>query len=590
MVFNDSLKKEIYILALQNAIQFKGKANPKALIGKLIQKFPEVKEDMKTLMIFINEEVDRVNLLSFDLQKKELLDLNPSFFQELEEKKKQNSKSKDNIFKLPDLEGAEIGKVVVRTEPAPSGFLHIGHAYNIVYNYEYKKKYDGKFILRFGDTNPDNINIKNYETILEDVRWLTNNEIDEVYYQSERIKIYYKYLRELIEIGKAYICFCEPEVFKSYNDSSTPCPHRELDIEKNIERFENMIIGNYKPGEVVIRYKAELENKNPALRDFPIARVNLSEHPRVGNKYKLWPMMNLTVAIDDYLMGVTHVIRGKDHEINMVRQNMIQRSLNLRIPYYYHIGRVKFENVELSKTKFTELINSGVYEGWDDPRVPSLLSFRKRGYEAESFRKMILAQGISKRDSKITIEEFYKNLDYFNRQILEKKADRYFAIEDKTFLEIVNISEIDFKEINLPKHPDFKDRGVRRFKVLKENIIEREDFNKLNIGDKFRLMHFSNFEVLEKSEDRIKVRFLSKEYDKSLEIKANIHFLPNCEDLEQIEVVLRDNSKKIMICENLNNLNVDKKIQFERKGFYKFDSLNKLDSKKELKKFYFIHK
>ncbi len=566
-----------YMQALENAVNYNGQANPKALVGKCVPKFPFMKDDMSHYMNLLSNICNQVNSLSLTLQIEKLKEINPDFFQKKETKKEEKNS------KLLALEGMENGKVVTRFSPAPSGNLHLGHLYGIVYNYEYAKEFGGKFILRIEDTNPENIDISNYNSIIDDIKWLTDDNISEIYYQSDRMDIYYKYLRTLIELSKAYVCECKSDVFKAYNDSSEPCPHRDMPKEKQIEMYENFFNDKYKEGEAIIRFKGDLSNKNPALRDFPLARIKIESHARLKNKYTLWPMYNLCSAVDDYLMGISHIIRGKDHEINGFRQDMIKEALGFTKCFYFHYGRIKFIDIELSKTKLSELIENKTYSGWDDPRVPSLISYRKRGYKAEAFRNMIITGGMSKRDSKITDEEYHKNLNYFNKQILEKEADRYFFVYNPKTIHIENIQSYPEKEIILPKHPDYKDRGNRHFKLENEYMVDGVDFDNISIGDMIRLMHFANFLVEKKENDKIFLKYISKDFDRSLKVKRNIHFLPL--NSQRAIMVMQDNSHLKGYVEDLDNIKKNSNVQFERFGFSKYDG-----KKDEELIFYFTHR
>lgn len=579
MVNQNEFDDFVYLQALENAANYAGKANPKALIGKVVPKFPAIKNDMNKYMADIENIVNQVNSISHEEQINKLKQLNPQFFDKSKEEKKEEKKDG-----LPNLQDTENG-VVVRFEPAPSGYLHLGHLFSIVANYEIKKKYGGKFILRIADTNPDNISLENYNQVIEDVKWICEKDIDEIFYQSDRIDIYYKYLRTLVETSHAYVCECDGETFKAFTDNKEECPHRKIPLEKQIEMFDNFMNGKYKAGEAVVRFAADIENKNPALRSFSLARINDNPHARAKDKYRVWPTMHLAVAIDDILMNLTHVIRGKDHEINMERQMMIHKALGMKSPHYFHTGRMKFEDIVLSKSQLSEMIENKIYTGWDDPRVPSLVSYRKRGYKPEAFRKFILSLGISKRDSKITDEEYHKGLNFFNKQILEKEANRAFFVHNPKKVIIENIEDYPEKEIIMQKHPDIKERGHRVFDVEKEYFIDSIDFNNIEKDDIFRLMHFGNFKVIEKNENEMKIKFISKEYNKDLELKRNIHFVPvnNC---ERIEVVMQDASKLKGVCEIIENPKVNTSFQFERFGFVKYDRKNQADTKV----FYFTHR
>lgn len=585
MVINEKEFEDfVFLLALENAINFNGKTNPKALLGKAILKFPLIKEDMAYFSNQIDAIANQVNSMDLSTQEQSLLLLNPNYEKEKALKKEDKKELKKDSFKLPILENLKKDHVVTRFSPAPSGYLHLGHLYGIVFNYTYVKEYGGKFILRLEDTNPENIDLKNYESIIEDVKWISDNCVSEVIYQSDRLNIYYKYLRQLVETGKVYVCKCDSEVFKNFNDSQAACPHREIPIKDQLNEYQKMLDGSYSDGEAVVRFKSNLNDKNPALRDFPLARINTLPHARVGTKYRLWPMYNMCTAVDDAIMDISHVIRGKDHEINGIRQDMIKDALHLKKAVYFHYGRIKFEDMVLSKTELSEKIANKVYSGWDDPRVPSLLSYRKRGYRAESFRNMIVTDGMSKRDSKITDEEYHKSLNFFNKQILEKEADRYFFIHNFKEILIDNIDEFKEKKIELPKHPEDKSRGFREFKVSNEYIIDGIDFNEIKVEEVIRLMHFANFKVKDKKENKLILEFVSKEYDKSLNIKKNIHFLPK--SAEKCSIILQDNSKLKGYCEDMDNIKENTNIQFERFGFVKYDCKDE----KEERVFYFTHR
>ena len=303
--------------------------------------------------------------------------------------------------------------------PAPSGRLHLGHMFNILYNYIYKIKYGGKFILRIEDTNPENINIDNYKKIILDVNNLTNNSIDEIFYQSDRIEIYYDYIKKTINGGFAYFDFSTKKDKKNENigklETRTFLNYRETTIKENLKILENVFKKKYGEGEVVLRYKGDLKSNNPALWDFGICRIKFAKHQRLNEKYFFWPMYNFCCAIDDSLMEISHIIRGKDGEINAIKQDIIKKDLGLKLCKYFHIGRVQFNDIELSKSKFQKGIDEKIYSGWDDLKIPTISNFFKMGFLQKSFFSYVLNRGISKRDSKIFFKEFKKNLEFFNR-------------------------------------------------------------------------------------------------------------------------------------------------------------------------------
>jgi len=243
----------------------------------------------------------------------------------------------------------------------------------------------------------------------------------------------------LIEQGQAYVCTCDPEKFKEHVKNKTPCPCRDKAAEKNIKDWEKMISFNsdinFNKGEAVLRFKTPtpedqeeatsgMEHKNPAMRDFPLARISEAEHPRVGRKYRVWPLMNLAVSVDDIELGMTHIIRGKDHRDNAQRQAMFYKALGLdeKIPWVGFLGRLHLKGLHLSTTDFKQGIEQGKYSGWDDLQLPTIQSLKKQGYHPKAFIKLAEAIGLSETDKTIEKKEFFYLLDYYDKQV--KKEER----------------------------------------------------------------------------------------------------------------------------------------------------------------------
>ena len=278
-------------------------------------------------------------------------------------------------------------------------------------NFLYVKKYGGKFYVRIEDTNPEKIYKPAYKMIEKESNWLCNNDV-EIVIQSERMDLYYKYAEKLLNKESAYVCECLQEDFKKLVDVKKACPCRGLSKKENLERWRRMLNKNgYKDGEAVLRFKSDIKHKNPAMRDFPLARINLSKHPLQGNKYRVWPLMNLAVPVDDIEMGMTHIIRGKDHMDNAKRQEMMYKVLGKKYPWIGFIGRLHFTDLEMSSSKMMAGIKSGKYTGWDDERLPSAASLKKRGYKPEAFWKFVEQRGISEVDKVIDKKDFFEALE-----------------------------------------------------------------------------------------------------------------------------------------------------------------------------------
>jgi len=404
-----TLSKKTLAYALKNAIAYEGKAQQGAVISSLFHEGLK-KEDVKKNLKEISKTVNKVNLMSVEEQKKEF------------EKLKSKISERTSREGLPELPGAKKGKVVMRIGPAPSGPMHVGNAIIGVMNYLYVKKYGGIFYVRIEDTNPENIYKPAYNLIKKDSEWLFEGKA-KIVIQSERMSLYYKYAEELIRKKSAYVCVCSSEKFKKFADFKEDCPCRNNDVKENIYRWKNMIHKEgYKEGGAVLRFKTQeefdgMKHKNPAMRDFPLARINETSHPLQKKKYRVWPLMNLSVTVDDIELKMTHIIRGKDHKDNAERQKMIYKVLGKKYPWSAFIGRYKFKDLELSKTKIKEGIESGKYSCWDDPQLPTISSLKKRKYKPEAFFKFAEQKGLSEADRTFEKKEFFRLLDSFNTRV-----------------------------------------------------------------------------------------------------------------------------------------------------------------------------
>ncbi len=550
-------------LGLKNAVKHNGNANPNAIIGSVLKEFPESRKNIQEIRNTIVSVVNDINKLSLDKQKKELLSICPQFFNKSQEKK--------GLKDLPNVD--KYNKIIMRFAPSPSGPMHIGHVFSGMPTSLYTKKYDGKFIFRIEDTNPDNIDPNAYTMLKEDADWVFGN-VDEYWIQSERITIYYNYAVKLIETGKAYVCTCDNEDFKKKIWSKQECECRKLSVDENIERWNKMLNPNgFEPGEAVLRFKGNINHKNPALRDFPLARINLKKHPLQDNKFRVWPLMNLSVAVDDIEAGMTHIIRAKDHQTNAIRQKMIYDALGIKnFPETLFLGRWNFEGLELSSSKTRKLIEQGVFSGWDDIRLPFLRALKRRGYQPDAFKRFVEEVGITKNDKKMSVQDFFKALNAYNKEIVDKTSKRFFFIQNPVKIHL----ELEPFKVELDFHPD-NIKGGRSFNINGDFFIEKKD----NIEGFIRLMDCLNYI---KSND--KYEFISKNYeDFKTKGKRIIHWL-TCDNNVNVEVLMPDASTVKGIAENtIKILKTGDIIQFERFGFCRLDSIDN-----NTYKFWFLHK
>jgi len=397
-----NLSKKARAYALKNAIAYDGQARMGSVISSLFNeglKRSEVKKYTKKISLIISE----VNSLSLEEQKKEFEKLG----KEVHERKGRKG--------LPELPGAKKGRVVMRFAPSASGPFHVGHALTASLSFLFVKKYGGKLYVRIEDTNPENIYKSAYEMIKKESDWLFDKKA-KIVIQSDRIKIYYKYAEKLIKKKAAYVCTCSAEKFREFISEKKDCPCRKSNNKENLKKWKKMLDKKgFKEGGAVLRFKSDMKDKNPAMRDFPLARINLKKHPRQGDKYRVWPLMNLAVATDDIEMKMTHIIRAKDHRDNAERQKKIYSALGKRFPWTAFLGRIKFKDMELSSTKMRQAIEREKYKGWDDERLPTIASLKKQGYKPSAFWKFAEQIGFSESDKVIDKKEYFKLLNNFNK-------------------------------------------------------------------------------------------------------------------------------------------------------------------------------
>jgi glutamyl-tRNA synthetase len=433
--------------------------------------------------------------------------------------------------------------------------------------------YNGRFILRFEDTSSDVKPpiLEMYDFIEEDLQWL-GVKVDEKYVQSERVPIYHEYAEKLLGTGNAYVCVCAPSKYRELYMEKISCPCRDINPSENLERWRKMLDGTYSRGEAVVRIKTDIEHPNPAVRDWPALRISDTFHPRVGNAYRVWPLYNFSCAIDDHLTGVSHIIRGKEHDVNTTRQKYVYEHFGWEYPEIINVGRVGLEDVILSKSKMREGIENGTYRGWDDPRLGTLKALRRRGLQPETIRKIMIHIG----PKPINVMLSWDNIAAENRKLIDADANRYTFIRDPATLMVKDLPE---KMVaHLPFHPDFPDRGSRNYEIIPEKGISNFkvpslDVEKFKSGDLVRLMGLMNIEVIKVQESRVISKFHSREYKEAREQEAPfINWLPSNEGV-QSRVIMHDASvAKGVTEEKVKELKPDTMIQFERFGFVRIDS------------------
>ncbi|MHC1610544.1 MAG: glutamate--tRNA ligase [Candidatus Methanospirareceae archaeon] len=555
----EELRAEIRKYALQNAVRYGKSPRKDVVLKRILAEHPGLRKDPKTLSTAVQEEIKRIESMSKEERTEELAEIAPELLEELTVRKEER-RAESGLPELPHGEGRD---VVMRFAPNPNGAATLGSARGIVINSEYARMYDGRFILRFDDTDPvlKRPLLEAYDWYLEDCEWL-DAKPDEVIYASERIGEYYKYAEELIERGAAYVCFCPAETFKEYKEQRLPCPHRAASVEENMEYWEKMLRGGYEEKEAVLRIKTEMANPDPALRDWVAFRVLKRDHPRVGEKYVVWPTLDFESAIEDHMLGLTHIIRGKDLMKSEKRQRFLYDHLGWEYPVTILWGKIRIHEFgKFSTSELRKAIERGEYEGWDDPKLPTLKALRRRGFQPEAIRKFFISMGVTQNDIAVSMKNLYAE----NRKMVDGVARRYFFVRNPVEM---RLQEVDYPLVaKALKHPS---RGEHREITTGNTVyLSDTDLARLREGQKIRLKYLCTVEV-ERTEPLV-ARVLDRATEPTTEMPV-IQWAPT----DGIKVVVKrpdgieEGLGEPLIATELGNV-----VQFERYGFVKIDSVEK---------------
>ena len=491
---DEDVRRLILKHALLNAIKHGGKASLAPVINKVLGEMPGLKAWAREIAVIAREIIDRVNSMEYDQQ----ISLLRSQFQwEAEERK-----PREEHREIPPLPEAEKG-VVTRFAPNPDFVLHLGNARPALLSYIYAKEiYDGKMILRFEDTDP---RIKTplpeaYWAIKEDLRWL-GIRWDEEYIQSMRMEIYYGVARDLIGRGGAYVDLCSREEISRSRATRKACKHRLQSVEDNLELFDKMLEGFFGEGEAALRIKTDLSHQDPSVVDWIGMRIidtSKYPHPLSGDKYIVWPTYNFAASVDDHLMGVTHIIRGREHAQNTVKQMYLYNHMGWNYPHVVNVGRLRLEGFVLSKSKIRSILTKypGRFSGYADPRFGTLAGLRSRGVLAETIKEIIKGLGVKPSDASIS----WDNLASLNRKKLDLRTRRLLMVIEPLKLYIEGLPE-ELLTIKMHYHPENTDLGERELRVEVDKkgayvYISRKDLEMIMGGTKqARLVELANIEI-----------------------------------------------------------------------------------------------
>lgn len=514
----------------------------------------------------------------------------------------------NNFIKTIIMEDIEKGldkTIITRFPPEPNGYLHIGHAKAITLNFDIAKEFGGTTNLRFDDTNPIKEDEEYVKSIKEDVKWL-GFEWDKLRWASDYFDYMYEQAIVLIKKGLAYVDDLSGEEIKAYRGTLTEpgknSPYRERSIDENLELFQKMRDGEFANGEKVLRAKIDMASPNINLRDPVIYRILHSEHHNTGNKWSIYPMYDYAHPLEDALEDITHSLCTLEFEDHRPFYDwVINNTQDVSKPRQIEFARLNITNTVMSKRLLKKMVDEGIVDGWDDPRMPTISGLRRRGYTPEAIKTFVREAGISKSNS-VVDENF---LEHFIREDLVNKVPRMMAIIDPLKVVITNYPEGEVEYVQVENNPDAKeDMGKRYVPFSREIYIEREDFamdpppkyHRLYVGNEVRLKNAYFIKCNEAIlDDQGNVTEIHCTYDPETKsgsgftgrkVKGTIHWVDATAgvpaEFRLFEPVFRDGSEEI----NPNSLEIHQgfvepalkdvqsgdKFQFFRHGYFTVDS------------------
>ncbi len=509
-----------------------------------------------------------------------------------------------------DLEAGTCTEVVTRFPPEPNGYLHIGHAKSILLNYGLAQEYGGRFNMRFDDTNPTKEKEEFVDSILADIAWLGADWEDRLYFASDYFEKMYEAAVTLIKKGKAYVCDLSADEIRETRGTLTEpgqnSPYRDRSVEENLELFTNMRIGIYADGERVLRAKIDMASPNMNMRDPVLYRVAHRTHHRTGDTWCIYPMYDFAHPLEDAFEGVTHSICTLEFEDHRPLYDWVVREVGFEHPpKQIEFAKLYLTNVVTGKRYIKKLVEDGIVDGWDDPRLVTIAALRRRGFTPSSLRLFVDLCGISKSNSSVE----YPMLEYCIREDLKGTAPRVMAVLDPVKLVIDNYPEGQTEELVAENNPENPAMGTRSLSFSRELWIEREDFmpeppkkyRRLYPGNEVRLMYAyfvtcTGYETDEdgnvtvvhatydpasrggESPDGRKVRGTIHWVDASAAVPAQARLFENIIDEEKgvynEDGSLNLNPHSLTVCEtcymeaSLKNATPSDRFQFVRNGYF----------------------
>ena len=546
-------------LALENAVAHAGSAEVGPVVTRILATEPSLRQQAEEVRELVSSVIAEIRGLPVAELEDRLSGLGGP-----ERGPSKEPRSEGGAF--PELPGAIPGRVVLRLAPFPSGGLHIGNGRMLYVNQYYRERYQGRLLLVFDDTagsEEKRVETEFFDLILGDLE-LAGVQPDVVFYKSDRIPSHYPWARRVIEKGAAYVCRCSAELLRENRIQGRPCAERSQTPAETLEEWQKMLDGAYAPGEAVLRVRTDLADPDPAFRDRVLFRISDFDHPRVGRRYRVWPLLEFSWAVDDVELGVTHVLRGKDLVMEDRMERYIWDLLGIPGPTFLHWGILRIREAKVSKSKSYREVRSGLYDGWADPRTWSLRSLDRRGISMGALREFTLSFGLSLADIEVPAETLYSE----NRKRIDATTVRRSFVPDPVEV-AVDGYPFDLTAVELANHPDRPELGRRPVRAGPRFYLAHRDLG-AHPGEEVRL------------KDLINVRLPVEIPGPGGAIRASFTSRPN-QRLPRLQWVGMDGAVPVDVLEpdgshttgvgeaSLASLHPREIVQFERVGFVRVE-------------------
>ena len=474
--------------ALLNAVQHGGRTMPKVVLAKLLGSRADLRPRAAELASSVVPPiVDEVNAMDPEGQRAALEEAWPGALAAAEAPA-QADKAPDPSrgTALPELDGAERGRVVTRFPPEPNGYPHIGHAKAAIINEEYARMYGGRMLLRMDDTNPESERLEYYAAIKVGLEWL-GVEYDSIKNTSDDIEMIAAKGQELVDAGDAYVCTCKRDRVARNRRDMSECKCRPKGGQA--ELWEKMFT-KFKPGEAAVRLRGDMSSANTVMRDPVLFRVIEARHPLVGTKYRVWPSYDMAVAVEDSADGVTHAFRTKEYELRNELYADILGRLGMRTPRMIEFSRLELRGMPVSKRIIRPLIEGGKVSWYDDPRLPTLEALKRRGISPDAVRRFVLSLGLTKADTTAPFEA----LEAFNRRAVDGSSVRLFMVSRPAELDVSGWT--GGPAVPVRNHPSDGSMGTRDVPTGGGSVyVQEADVDRIRQGGVIRLMGLGNVRV-----------------------------------------------------------------------------------------------